>query len=120
MNLESLLFKQRQLMEHVPHEISVNNIHRLIAAKGLVEEVLEYLNSVGTKPWRPNPLPREDQLEELTDSLHFFLELIILSGFSLEEIEDCYHTKWQTNMDRYTRGKQGDYSWDDRISKTEL
>lgn len=120
MNIGTLLAKQRRLMEYVPHQMSIENIHRLIAGKGLIEEVLEYLNSTGTKPWRPEPLSKQNQLEELTDILFFFLELIALSGFTLGQIEKEYHRKWEVNMSRYEQGKAGVYDWDDRHTKKEL
>jgi len=118
--MDILLARQRQLMAYVPHEVSIVNLHRLVAGKGLIEEVLEYLNSTGTKPWRPEPLPEQSQLEELTDILFFFLELIEMSGFTLDQIETEYHRKWSVNMSRYEQGKAGNYNWDDRQTKKEL
>ncbi len=119
-SIEALLYSQNQLMFKVPHEVSEVNVLRLTAAKGLIEEVLEYLNSVGTKPWRPNPLPEEQQLEEITDPLFFYLELILLSGFKWKQIVGQYNKKWKINMARYESGAKGDYSWDDRATKKEL
>ena len=117
-----LLFMQKALMDVVPHDIPPELVRSLTAGKGLMEETLEYLNSIGTKPWRPNPLPREKQVEEMSDMLHFFLELIILSPSHItwEEIVAEYPRKWKTNLERYAKGKAGNWDWDDRATKEEL
>lgn len=120
MDISILLEKQKELMELVPHEISELNIRRLIAGKGLIEEVLEYLNSVGTKPWRPEPMPYGMQLEELADQLFFWLELVAMSTFHLNDIEEKYLAKHEENLHRYEMLARGDTSWDKRLEKREL
>ena len=115
--MKDILDKQRELMTHIPHGHTIKPDHQaiVVAACGLIEEVMEYLNSIGFKSWRPNPLPREKQLEEIAD-IHFFLaELDILSGFTWDEIKSEYDRKWEVNMDRYRRAKRGDFSWDKRL-----
>lgn len=109
-----LLEMQKQLMEQVPHEVTVNTVRRMVSGLGLIEETLEYLNSTGHKPWRPHPLSEEDQLEEITDILFFYLELLILSGFSWQQIREEYIRKHAENLERYRRAKQNDYGWDNR------
>jgi len=113
---------QRYLMTKVPHrhEVPQELQARVVAGLGLIEETLEYLNAVGFKSWRPEPLSKEDQLEELVDILFFYLEMIILSGFSLDEVFEGYHKKWKVNLERYKRAKMGDYGWDKRGEKTGL
>lgn len=113
-NMNKLIDMQKQLMERVPHAITVDTARRMIAGLGVIEETLEYLNSTGHKPWRPNPLSKEAQLEEITDILFFYLELIILSGFSWEQISEEYIRKHAENLERYRRAKEGDYGWDKR------
>lgn len=169
---------QRQLMDQVPHEMRPEVYSRAVVAKVVIERLLLYLNSLGHKPWRPNPLseeaqaqalarfteaaivlgtddgtvvmwlseqniegpiprdlisglgvieetieyfnsqiepsPRAEQLEEYTDILFFFLELGILGGFPWEEVAKEYVRKWHVNIERYERGKRGDYSWDNK------
>jgi len=112
--VEELLRKQKQLMEQVPHGVSELTARRMVAGLGAIEEILEYLNSTGHKPWRPTPLSEGDQLEEITDVLFFYLELVILSGFPWSQIEAEYHIKHATNLERYERAKKGDYEWDKR------
>jgi len=118
--LEKLLGMQQELMEKVPHGVSELTARRMVAGLGVIEEVLEYLNSTGHKPWRPNPLSKKDQLEEITDVLFFYLELILLSGFKWDEIEKEYYRKHAENLERYRRAKKGDYGWDKRGEKEGL
>lgn len=120
LTMEDLLQKQRELMDKVPHGISELTARRMVAAWGIVEEVAEYLNSTGHKPWRPYPLTREEQLEEIADVQFFNLELIILSEFTWEEITSKYVQKHAVNLERYRRAQEGDYSWDDRSTKEGL
>lgn len=112
--MKHLIAKQKQLMEQVPHGVSELTARRMVAGLGLIEEVIEYLNSTGHKPWRPIPLSEGDQLEELTDQLFFFLEEVILSGFTWGQIEAEYDRKFLVNLERYERAKKGDYEWDKR------
>lgn len=86
---------------------------QVVSTFGIVEEAIEYVNSLtkGT---------RAEQLEELTDILFFWLEQLILSGFTWDGVEAEYTRKWGVNMERYKRAKEGDYKWDDRDTKGEL
>jgi len=79
---------------------------RLIASFGVIEETLEYLDSYGKK--------EANSLEEITDILFFYLELIILGGFTWQEIEEEYVRKHAENLERYRRAKEGDYGWNQR------
>ena len=120
--LQDLLERQAELMHKIPHEHKIKDEQQgtVVASLGLIEETLEYLNTIGFKSWRPNPLSPERQLEELTDILFFYLELIILSGFSINEIYAQYLKKHDINLQRYENAKKGIYDWDDRASKKEL
>ena len=119
--MDELFEMQKLIMEVVPGgDIPEAMAHQVTCGLGVIEETLEYLNSIGRKPWRPNPLPPEKQLEELTDILHFYLELIIRSPFDWEQVVEAYPKKHEENLERYRRGKEGDYSWDDKGEKGEL
>ncbi len=120
MRLEKLLDMQKELMGKVPHDVSPLVARRMVSGLGVIEETLEYLNSTGHKPWRPNPLPENCQLEEITDILFFYLELVAMSGFTVDQIEEEYIRKHAVNLKRYEDGKKGDYGWDDRQTKKEL
>ncbi len=80
----------------------------VVSALGVIEETVEYLESVNRSD------DRKHQLEEITDVLFFYLEMVIQGEFSLEEIEEEYHRKWAVNMKRYEDAKKGDFSWDKR------
>ncbi|MCJ7760875.1 hypothetical protein MUP59_07030 [Candidatus Bathyarchaeota archaeon] len=73
--MDELRSKQQELMAAVPHPLRRDSMMRMIAAKGLIEELLLYLNSTGHKPWRPNPLPREKQLDPLLGVIRKFNDL---------------------------------------------
>jgi len=120
--VNELIEMQRDLMSKIPHGHRIKDEHQalVVAGIGLMEEVLEYLNAIGFKSWRPNPLPKEDQLEELTDQLFFFLEEVILSGFTWEDVVAQYHKKHTENLARYEKAKQGNFDWDLRGKKEGL
>ncbi len=80
---------------------------KLISAFGVVEESLEYLEASQTDD-------KANQLEEITDILFFYLESVILSGFTWQQIEEQYIRKHAVNLERYRKAKEGDYSWDKR------
>ena len=47
---------------------------------------------------------REHYVEELVDALHYFFEIAILSGVSMEELYSAYIEKGKTNMYRIESG----------------
>lgn len=81
---------------------------QLVSAYGVIEETLEYVNSLSDGSGRAH------QLEEVVDILFFYMEQMILGGFTWEEIEREYHRKWAVNIKRYEDAKRGDYAWDER------
>jgi phosphoribosyl-ATP pyrophosphohydrolase len=111
---------QHALMKKVPHDVRPELERIRTSVFGIIEEALEYLNSLGHKPWRPNPQPRNEQLEELTDMFFFILELKAQSGFSWDEIIDEYIRKHAVNLKRYEDAKSGDFKWDNRSEKRAL
>ena len=114
MELQSILYSRVPPVEgHYTPEL----IKKMVAGYGIIEEVIEYLNSVGFKSWRPKPLPRDKQLEEIVDQLFFYLEMVLFSGFSMEEVVDGYVNKWYENISRYKKLSEGDTSWDKRMEK---
>ena len=119
-DIDKLLEMQKDLMKHVPYRISDKIVFQMTAGLGIIEETLEYLNAIGRKPWRPHPQTQEQQLEEITDILFYYLELILLSGFTWEDIVIEYKRKHKINLKRYEDGAKGDFSWDDKGTKGEL
>lgn len=112
--MEHLIAKQKKLMEQVPHGVSELTARRMVAGLGIIEETIEYLNSTGHKPWRPVPLSEGDQLEEITDILFFYMELVVMSSFTWGQIEAEYDRKFAVNLERYEKALKGDYTWDKR------
>jgi len=120
-SIEELFELQKEIIEKVPGGDTPELMaHQITCGLGVIEETLEYLNSIGRKPWRPIPLPPEQQVMELVDILHFFLELILRSPFSWEDIVVAYKKKHQENLQRYEKASRGDFSWDKRGEKEEL
>jgi len=104
------------LLEHIhEHEAGAdqdfsmlsNYSRQLVSAFGVIEETLEYLSSLvkGTD---------EEKLEEFTDVLFFYIELMVLGKHQWTGVEKEYVRKWHVNMERYRKAKEGDYSWDKR------
>lgn len=48
---------------------------------------------------------RAEYVEELVDALHYFFEIVIASGVSVEELHEAYMKKGETNTERIN----GDY-----------
>lgn len=81
---------------------------KMVSCYGMIEEAVEaFQASIGK--------PRAEALEETADILFFWLESVLLNGFSWEEVEQEYSRKWAINIERYERAEQGDYSWDKRL-----
>ena len=121
MEMHELLTKQGEILDNVPPaEVSFKKDNIKTAAWGIIEETLEYLNTIGYKSWRNQPLSRNDQLEELTDILFYFLELVVLSPFTWDEITEQYLKKHEEVMERFAAVERGDFSWDKRFTEKGL
>jgi len=81
---------------------------QLISAFGIIEETVEYINSIAGKD------DRAHRLEEVVDILFFYLEQLVLAGFTWEEVKREYHRKWKVNMERYRCAEKGIWDWDKR------
>lgn len=51
-----------------------------------------------------NDLDRDEYVEELIDSLHYFFEIAILSGVSMDELFAAYMKKGEINRKRIATG----------------
>jgi hypothetical protein len=60
----------------------------------------------GSKSWKdkPRPVNAEEFYEELADSLHFFVEMCIMSGLTSSDLFDRYFDAWRKNNGRQTDG----------------
>ena len=54
--LDNLLTKQKQLMELVPHTVRPDAAVKMRIGLKIIDILMRYLNSIGHKPWRPEPL----------------------------------------------------------------
>lgn len=84
----------------------------LVSTFGTLEEALEF--------YRASVDNADNKLEEITDELFFFMEKMILSGFTWEQVVQEYHRKWAVNIKRYEDAEKNDFSWDDRSRKSIL
>jgi len=68
----------------------------------ITEELGEAANCLKNKPWKTTEmLTDEDHFkEELMDALHFFIELLILTGFDANSVFDLYFRKSEVNKFR--------------------
>jgi len=99
-------------------EESVARMSLIINA--LTNRIMVYMNSIGFKSWRPEPLPREVQLKHFAIVFILYAEFIAASGIDIETLRTHYIKKWAINKQRWQKAKKGDYSWDDRSSKSSL
>ena len=70
----------------------------------LFEANQELKNSKTHRATEISDLDKDAYLEELIDSLHFFFEIVIASGISLDEMYDAYMKKGNKNFDRIENG----------------
>jgi dimeric dUTPase (all-alpha-NTP-PPase superfamily) len=103
-----LIEAQKELIEkHWPAILNsgkqLDNTSMMIHA--IVKELSELSDGYACFPWsKPVEIDREYILEEITDVLHFLLELYILWGVtSMEEVEELYMKKRNKNLNE--RGK---------------
>ncbi len=108
-SLLTLIHRKPEKFDYTEDQVPELDRRRLISGCGIIEETVEYLNNVIGQT-----APKDHQLEELTDILFFYLEQVILSGFTYEQVVEQYHKKWEINMERYRKARENDYSWDDR------
>jgi hypothetical protein len=88
MDIGKMLDSQRHLISVVPHAVNVDSYKKMRLAKDIIENLFMYLNSTGRKPWRPAPLPKQQQqmlFETFTSSVS---DLVTANNYSLDPIND--------------------------------
>lgn len=70
----------------------------------LFEANQELKNSKGHRATEINEIDRGAYVEELVDSLHFFFEIVIASGVTLDELYSSYIKKGEINTSRIENG----------------
>lgn len=68
----------------------------------ITEEIGEAMNCLKNKPWKQTQIETDvaHYQEELIDGLHFYVELLILSGFDADSAAQMYFKKSQVNQFR--------------------
>lgn len=84
----------QKLLKAITHEC----MHELFEANQALK------NSKDHRVTNVNEFSREHYVEELCDALHYFFEIAILSGISLDELYDAYMKKGEINVDRIENG----------------
>lgn len=114
MNLAEAFENQRRLQEEVYHalpdtednEAVVEFIRTNILA--LEDELHEALAEVGWKPWATSRhINREAFLSEMTDAFHFFMNLLIVTGYDGQDLLKAYEQKSMINEQRQIDGYDG-------------
>lgn len=64
-----------------------------------IEELSEATNCLKSKPWKQSEVLTDvpHYIEELSDALHFFIELMITSGLDARSVAAVYHKKHAVN-----------------------
>lgn len=70
----------------------------------LFESNLILKNSKDHRATNVKEFDRESYVEELCDALHYFFEIAILSGVSIDELHSMYMKKGRINVERIEKG----------------
>lgn len=72
----------------------------------MVEELMEAMNTLKNKPWKQDfkPTNVDHFYEEIADTLHFFVELCIISGMDASDLFSFYMRKSDVNKFRQRSG----------------
>ena len=70
----------------------------------LFEAIQELKNSKAHRQTNVNQFNRVAYIEELTDTMHYFLEIVITSGITKEEFFEAYMEKGRINEKRILDG----------------
>lgn len=93
-----------------PVDLSSKSGQKVI--KGLMHECMDELheslqhlkNSKDHRATEVAGFDRDEFVEELCDSLHYFIEIAIASGVEIEELFDAYIKKGKINEERIIKG----------------
>lgn len=84
-DMNELTDLQKQLMAKVPHGLRDDVRPTVIYAPKVIHNLLLYLTSLGHKPWRPNPLPEEEQARRFATFLESALQLRAFAKMRVDE-----------------------------------
>ena len=124
-DLLEAMFCRQQILMNKYEEIEANNGGNVVLKKDfgdlndrkvqmrlkecayrVVEELSEATNCLKNKPWKDDEVATDEvhYKEELADTFHFFLELLITSGFTYESFAEYYFRKAEVNKFRQDSG----------------
>jgi dUTPase len=69
-----------------------------------LHEARQHLKNKDHRATTINEIDRAEYVEELTDALHYFFEIIIASGISMDEMFEAYMKKGEINTTRINEG----------------
>lgn len=94
---ETLLKLQTKFQEKYKNRFKFS-LHQVCTA--LAAESLELWAKSKGKWWSKKSFPKEEQLDELADVMHFFLLYMIKRGITVEELFEAYKIKLDKNYKR--------------------
>lgn len=90
----------------LPAHVQMNYIRTMALA--LTDEIHEALNETGWKPWATsNHINADAYKAELVDAWHFFMNLMMVTGMTMEELYEGYLRKREVNIRRQEEGYDG-------------
>lgn len=101
--------QERRNGEPMPHEDDHGVLEsrtvqmRLHSLYGYMSrEMAEAMSHLDAKPWKDNPRPtnREEFVEEIADTFHFFIEFCITAGITPNDLFWGYFHAWEKNRER--------------------
>ena len=104
------LLQQKRGFPEFPVDISSKDGQRFL--KGITHDCMDELfeanqhlkNSKNHRATEVRDVDRPAYVEELVDALHYFFEIAISSGISLDELYDAYLKKGEINESRIKNG----------------
>lgn len=84
----------QQILKKIAHEC----MHELFEANQMLK------NSKDHRITQDSAIDKDLYLEELSDALHYFFEIVILSGITDEELYESYIKKGEKNTTRIKNG----------------
>lgn len=100
------LIKQYKEIEKFDYPIDINTREGQRLIKDMmwrvVEELGEAANCLKNKPWKQSQLETDEEhfMEELSDAIHFFVELFIICGYTADDFFNIYCRKFEVNKFR--------------------
>ena len=90
--------KYKDIWEGVSPKVGQNKILWMI---GEIGEVIDVVKKNGWEEATQNPEHRKDLVEELTDVLMYYNDVLLCYGITSEELKKAYTEKFQRNMTRW-------------------